>query len=226
MNEIFSSPFFGIVLCIAAYEVGVYINCKTKSAIANPLLIAIAIIIFILKVFNIPLKSFNVGGSIVSMFLAPATAVLAISIYSKLDILKKNLIPILAGTLVGSIVSMTSAFLLCKAFRLDKSLIASMIPKSVTTPIAMEISKQGGGIIPVTVAAVIVTGILGAILAPILIKVFKVDNPVARGVAIGTSSHAVGTSKAIEIGEIEGAMSGIAIGIAGIITVILSIFIK
>lgn len=226
MNEIFSSPFFGIVLCIAAYEIGVYINRKTRSAIANPLLIAIAIIIVILKVFNIPLKSFNVGGSIVSMFLAPATAVLAISIYSKLDILKKNLIPILAGTLVGSIVSMTSAFLLCKAFGLDKSLIASMIPKSVTTPIAMEISKQGGGIIPVTVAAVIVTGILGAILAPILIKVFKVDNPVARGVAIGTSSHAVGTSKAIEIGEIEGAMSGIAIGIAGIMTVILSIFIK
>lgn len=226
INDILTSPFFGIVLCILAYEIGLYINKKLKSAVANPLLIAIAIIIVILKLFNIPMKSFNVGGSIVSMFLAPATAVLAISIYSKLDILKKNLIPIIAGTLVGSITSMGSAFLLCKAFGLNKSLVASMIPKSVTTPIAMEISKQGGGLVPVTVAAVIITGILGAILAPVLIKVFRVKNPVARGVAIGTCSHAVGTSKAIEIGEIEGAMSGIAIGMAGIITVILSIIIK
>lgn len=149
--------------------------------------------------------------------LAPATAALAISIYSQLPLLKKNLLPIIAGTAVGSAVSMTSVWMMCKAFGLDEKLTASMLPKSVTTPIAMEVSNQLGGIVPVTVAAVIMTGILGAVLAPTLIKLFKIDDAIATGVAIGTS-------KAIEIGEIEGAMSGIAIGVAGVITVIYSLF--
>ena len=157
------------------------------------------------------------------MFLTPATCMLALSIYRQADKLKKNLIPILAGTLVGSIVSMTSVMLLCNVFQLDEAMAYSLIPKSVTTPIAMDVSASLGGIVPITIAAVIITGIIGAVLAPTLIKVFKITDPVVRGIAIGTSSHALGTSKALEIGEVEGAMSGIALGLCGIITVILSL---
>ena len=224
MNTILSSPLFGIVLCIATFALGVEINKKVKSPVANPLLIAIALVIIILKVFHIPLKNFNTGGDIITMFLAPATVVLALSVYNQIEILKKHFLPIFIGCLAGSLTSMTSAFLLCKAFHLDDKLTISMLPKSVTTPIAMEISRQGGGIVPVTVAAVIVTGILGAILAPALIKIFRVDNPIAAGVAIGACSHAVGTSKAIELGEIQGAMSGLSLCVSGILTVILSLF--
>lgn len=224
MERIISSPMFGIMLSIIAFKIGLIINEKLKSPLANPLLIAIAVIIAVLKIFAIPLESFNRGGSIISMFLAPATAVLALAIYRQIELLKKHFWPIIIGALAGSVTSITSIFWLSKLFRLDRTLVYSLLPKSVTTPIAIEISKQGNGIIPITVAAVIVTGITGAVLAPILIKLFKVDHPVAAGVAIGTASHAVGTSKAVELGETTGAMSGIAIGAAGIITVILALF--
>ncbi len=224
MDAITSSPLFGIVLCIFTFELGVWLNKKLKTPICNPLLVAIALIIAILQVFKIPLENFMAGGDIISLFLAPATAVLALSIYSQLEILKKHFLPILLGCLAGAVVSMTSAAGLCIAFGLDKSLTAAMIPKSVTTPIAMEISRQHGGLVAVTVAAVIFTGILGAILSPLLIKIFRISHPVAQGVAIGASSHAVGTTKAVELGEIQGAMSGISIGVSGIITVLLSLF--
>ena len=224
MTEFTQSPLFGIVLSIFAYEFGVQLNRKLRTPVANPLLIAITLIILVLNIFHIPVESYQQGGNIISLFLGPATAVLAVSVYSQLETLKKNLLPIIAGCLAGAIASMGSALLLCKAFGLDDKRVASMIPKSVTTPIAMEVSKNLGGIVPITIAAVIVTGIMGAVLAPTLIRLLKVDNSVAAGVAIGASSHAVGTSKAIEIGETEGAMSGIAIGISGIITVVLSMF--
>lgn len=224
MSEIYASPLFGIVLCIFSFEIGLWINRKTHSPLANPLLIAVVICIAVLQIFSIPLESFQQGGDIITMFLAPATAALSLSIYNQLDTLKKNLLPILAGTLTGSITSIGSVIGLCKLFGLDEELTASLIPKSVTTPIAMEVSRQHGGIVSITVAAVIVTGIFGAILAPVLIKLFRVKNPVETGIAIGTCSHALGTSKALEIGETEGAMSGIAIGVAGIITVVLTMF--
>ena len=158
------------------------------------------------------------------MFLAPATAALALSIYGQIDVLKKNLLPIAAGTLVGSLTSIISVLGLCKLFGLSDELTASLIPKSVTTPIAMEISQQQGGIVSITVAAVIVTGIFGAIFAPTLLTRFRGKDPVESGIAIGTCSDSLGTSKAVELGEVEGAMSGIAIGAAGIFTVLLSMF--
>lgn len=225
MKDIFSSPMFGIVLCIFTYKAALYVNQKLKTPLANPLVIAISFIIIILKVFNISLADFQQGGDIISMFLAPATVALALSIYRQIKVLKKYFLPILAGCFVGCITSMSSVYFLCKLFKLDEKIIASMLSKSVTTPIAIEITNQLGGIAPITVAAVIVTGIMGAVLAPTLIKFFHIDNSIAAGVAIGASSHAVGTSKAIEIGEIEGAMSGVSIVVSGIITVILSLFI-
>ena len=221
MNEFFSSPLFGIVLCIFSFGLGTWINKKVKSPLANPLVIAIALVIIILEVFHIPLESFQEGGEVVSMFLAPATVALALSVYRQFEILKKNFLPVVLGCLAGCLTSMTSIILLGKAFGLDEKLIVTMVPKSVTTPFAMEISEQLGGLVPITVASVIFTGIFGALLSPFLIKLFHIEDPVAQGVAMGTSCHAIGTSKALEFGEVQGAMSGISLSISGIITVLL-----
>ncbi len=224
MTEWILSPLFGIVLSIFAYACGVEINRMVKSPIANPLLISVILIVCTLLIFGIPVETYQQGGDMISLFLSPATAALAISIYSRWETLKKYFLPIVTGCLVGVISSMVSILLLCKLFGLDESLTASLLPKSVTTPIAMEVSSQLGGIVPITIAAVIITGITGAVICPLLIRLFKTDDSVAAGVAIGASSHAMGTTKAIELGETEGAMSGIAIGISGIITVIISMF--
>jgi len=223
-SEIFASPFFGIALCILTFEIGVWIEARTKIAVANPLLIAVILCIAVIEVFSIPLASFNVGGEVITVFLGPATAVLALAVYLQLARLKKYFVPVLAGTIVGSVVSVTSAYFLCQWLGLDMALTKSMVVKSVTTPFAMAISQNIGGIPSVSVAAVVLTGILGAVFAPLLIKLFHVTHPIAQGVAIGTSSHAVGTSKAIVLGEVQGAMSGVSIGLAGVVTVILSLF--
>lgn len=214
----------GIVLSIVAYRIGIACNRKMKTPIANPLLIAICIIIGVLQLGGIPLESYQKGGQIIGLFLAPATTVLAVSIYKQLKLLKKYWLPIIVGALVGSLTSIISISLLSQLFGLEAQISASLIPKSVTTPIAIEISSQLGGIPPITVAAVVITGIMGAVFSPLFIKVLKIKDPIAKGVAIGTSSHALGTTKAIELGEVEGAMSGIAIGVAGIITVLLVMF--
>ena len=224
MKEIFSSPFFGIALSILAFWLGVRLQERLKSVLCNPLLIAILLIVLLLSVFKIPYESYNEGGAIINMFLAPATACLAVTIYTKIQILKENWLPILVGCTVGTLTSMGSVYLLCRLFRLDEAMTASLLPKSITTPIAVEISQSHGGIVPVTVIAVIFTGILGSILAPILIRLFRVKNPLAAGLSIGACSHAIGTSRALQIGETEGAMSGLAIGVCGIITVIVSMF--
>ena len=208
MRELCSSPYFGIALSVLAFGIGVKLNEKLKTPVCNPLVIAIVLIVGVLLIFKIPYEDYNAGGKIINMFLAPATACLAVAIYTKIQILKQYWLPILVGCTAGSLASMGSVYGLCRLFGLDKSLTVSLLPKSVTTPIAV----------------VIGTGILGGIFAPLLIKLFKVSDPVAAGLAIGASSHAVGTSKAIEIGEVEGAMSGLAIGICGIVTVIVSIF--
>lgn len=222
MSELWASPYFGIALSILAFWAGEKLQKKLKSPFCNPLLIAILIIVIILLVFDIPYDSYNEGGAVINMFLAPATACLAVSIYTKLQLLKENAIPILVGCTEGSLSSMGSVYVLCKLFGLDKAMTASLLPKSITTPIAVEVCQTHGGIVPVTVIAVIFTGILGSILAPYLIKLFRVKNPITAGLAIGACSHAVGTSKAIEFGETEGAMSGLAIGVCGILTVIIS----
>lgn len=224
MADFFTNPLFGISLTLFAYQIGVFLNRKLKNPFANPLLIAIVLIILVLQVFHIPYSSYKNGGDVITMFIGPATAVLGYSIYQQVTVLKKYFIPIFAGCFVGSLVSVGSVCGLCKLFSIENSLLSSLIPKSVTTAIAMEISEQLGGIPAITVAVVVITGVLGAVLGPLLVKIFHIDHEVAQGVAFGTASHAVGTSKAIELGEIQGAMSGIAIGISGILTVILSLF--
>ena len=216
MKELFASPYFGVALSVITFGIGVKLNQKLKTPVCNPLIVAIVLTAGVLVVFGIPYESYNVGGEIINMFLAPATACLAVAIYTKRQILKEYWLPILLGCGAGSAASMGSVYVLCRLF---------LLPKSVTTPIAVSISEPAGGVVPITVVAVIGTGILGGILAPFLIKLFRITDPVAAGLAIGASSHAVGTSKAIEIGEVEGAMSGLAIGICGIITVLFSMLI-
>lgn len=223
MKAVLESPLFGIVLSILAYEAGLWVNRKLKTPLANPLLIAVTLIVGLLMLFHIPLESYQKGGDLIALFLAPATASLALSVYNQRGILGKNLLPVVAGCAVGSAVSMGSVYALCRLFKLDEAVTASLLPKSVTTPIATEISAQHGGIVPVTVAAVIITGMIGAVLAPYMIRMFRVRNPVADGLVIGASSHALGTSRALEMGELEGAMSGIAVGVSGLLTVLFSL---
>lgn len=222
-EAVFSSPFFGITISIVAYSIGVWINKKTKLAILNPLLVSYLIIIPALIILEIPLEWYERGGDIINMFLSPATAVLAITIYRQREILRKHILSVLGGTIAGSITSLAVVYLMCRMFILPDEITASMLPKSITTPMAIAVSESIGGIEAVTVLAVIITGISGNILSPILIRIFKVKNEIAQGMAIGASSHAVGTSKAIELGEVQGALSSIALVMSGIVTVILSL---
>ncbi|KAJ53530.1 putative murein hydrolase (TIGR00659 family) [Clostridium tetanomorphum] len=218
IQEILNSPIFGILVSIIGFEIGLYIYRKTKIALFNPLLICIALIVCMLISFNIKLDYFDGGGKLISFFLGPATVVLAVPLYKKINVIKQYAIPILLGVTIGSITAILSIFYLCKAFGLTSELSYSLVPKSITTPIGIEVSKVLGGIPAITVSAIIITGIMGAVIAPIVCKIFKIKNPIAIGISIGTASHAIGTTKAIEMGETQGAMSSLAIGIAGLIT--------
>ncbi|MEG1907747.1 MAG: LrgB family protein [Gordonibacter sp.] len=208
----------GTLASFAAFKLSVLLYEKVKSPLLNPLLVAVACIIATLCALRIPLESYEQSVQVISFLLGPATVALAYSVYRQRQMLKEHFVPIFAGCLVGSLVSMASAFALCKLLGLDDALALSFVPKSVTTPIAIAVSEQLGGITSITVAAVIVTGIMGAICAPLMSRLFRVRNRVARGVAIGTCSHAVGTTKAIEMGELEGAMSGVSIAVSGLLT--------
>lgn len=222
MDSILNSPLFGILLSLVTFEIGLFVNKKTKFPLLNPMIISIGMIILILSFFNINIKSYNVGGNLISFFLGPATVILAVPLYKQIELLKSNSLAILIGILVGCITSIVSVLTFYKLLGLDKTLALSLIPKSITTPIGIEISKSLGGIIPITVTAIIVTGIIGCIISPFILKLFKITDEVAIGVALGTSSHALGTTKALEMGEIQGAMSGLSIGIAGLLTVVIT----
>ena len=222
MEILTENALFGIIISLLAFEAGLLIYKKTKFPLFNPLLIAIALVISFLIVFNIVVDIYNKGGQFINMFLGPATVVLAVPLYKQLNLLKKYLLPILVGILLGSSIGISSVILLANIFGFEKVLTISLLSKSVTTPIGIEITKQLGGLAPVTVLSIIISGIIGSILGPLLCKKFKINNKVAIGIAIGTASHAVGTSKALELGETEGAMSSLSIGIAGIMTVFLA----
>jgi len=213
---------FGIVLSLAAFEAGLWISKKTKLAILNPLLVAIFIVVVFLIAADIDIETYNQGGQFIHMFLGPATVALAVPLYKKLDQLKQHAVPILTSILFGSVVSVASVVFFTMLFGLEHEIIMSLLPKSVTTPIGIELSKQMGGIVPVTVLSIIITGISGAMMAPAVIKLAKLKNKIAIGIALGTSAHAIGTTKALEMGETESAMSSLAIGIAGIMTVFIA----
>ena len=224
MSALLESPFFGIALTVLAYWLGIQAQKRTGLVICNNMIVSVALLIAVLTLFHIPYEAYYEGGSVINMFLGPATACMAVTIYAKKDLLKRNWLPVLVGCLTGVVVSVGSILVMSRLFGLDAAMTASLLPKSVTTPIATAVSEGHGGIVSITVAAVIVTGILGNLTAPFLVKLFRVKDPVAVGLGIGACSHAMGTAKALEMGETEGAMSGLAIGMCGIITAVAALF--
>lgn len=221
MDAIITSPLLGLFLSFLAFGIGSLLFSKLKTPLLNPLLFAIVCCILSVKCGIISYEKYMEDTEILSSFLPAATALLAVNIYKQLKVVKKYAVAIIVSCLAGSVTSIASVILLCKAFGVDKAIEASFIGKSCTTPIALDISLMNNGMAGVTVISVICTGIVGAVLAPTLAKLFKVKSPVAEGLAIGTCSHVIGTTKAVEIGEIQAALSGVAIGICGLLTVVL-----
>ncbi len=209
------------LLCNSAfYEIGLFLKKKFNNGIFNPLLISILFVMAALVIFKVDFESYNNGAKYLSYLLTPATVCLAIPLYEQLDLLKNNFKAIIIGIFSGVAASLISVFLFALLFQFTHEQYVTLLPKSITTAIGMGISEELNGIVTITVAVIIVTGIIGNILAEVICKVFHIHEPIAKGIAIGTSSHAIGTSKAMEIGEIEGAMSGLAIAVAGLFTVI------
>ncbi len=221
MMDFLKTPVFGILLSVVCYEIGILIQRKTKNPILNPLLLAIILVILVLTVFDIPKETYDLGGSYILFLLGPATVVMAVPLYRQINLLKKDWLPILVGIFVGSATSVLSVIGLARLFGVNIEIAVSMLPKSVTTAIGMEVSKEIGGVVSLTVAVIVLTGILGAVMGPFILKILGIKDEVAQGVAMGTASHAVGTSKAMELGETQGAMSGLSIGIAGLATVLI-----
>ncbi len=223
MNEIMgNSLFFGVMISVAAYEIGVLLKKKFKLAIFNPLLIAIAVIIVILAITGVEYDTYNDGAKYLSYLLTPATVCLAVPLYEQLEILKKNLKAILAGILAGALTSVTSVLILAILFGLSHEEYVTLLPKSITTAIGMGVSEELGGIVTITVAVIIITGVLGNMFAEAVCRIFWIEEPIAKGIGIGSASHAIGTAKAMELGDIEGAMSSLSIAVSGLITVILA----
>ena len=214
------SAFFGAVLSLGAYEVGLYCKKRWRLAIFNPLLIAIALVVGALALLKIPYSTYQSGAKYISWLLTPATVCLAIPLYEQLALLKKNALAIAAGILAGVLTSVTLVLLFAVVFHFSHAEYVTFLPKSVTTAIGMGVSEQLGGNVSITVVVIVITGVLGNILAEPICRLFAITHPIAKGIGIGSASHAIGTAKAMELGEVEGAMSGLSIAVSGILTVV------
>lgn len=214
-----NSLFFGAFASIGAYMLGVFIKDKLKLAILNPLLIAIVLLIAFLAVFHLDYEVYSESAAYLSYLLTPATVCLAVPLYQQLEILKKNWVAIVCGIAAGTLAGLGSVLGLAALFGLSHEEYVTFLPKSITTAIGMGVSQELGGITAITVAVIILTGIQGNIMAEAILRLLRITEPVARGLAIGTSAHAIGTTRAMELGETEGAMSSLAIAVAGLITV-------
>jgi len=228
MKEILSDAvFFGVVLTLLSYEIGVVIKKKFDIAIFNPLIISVVIIIILLLVLDVDYKVYEEGSRYITYLLTPATVCLAVPLYEQLALLKKNFKAVILGILSGVLTSGLSIFVFALIFNFSHKDYVSIFPKSITTAIGLALSDEMGGVVAITVSSIVITGTFGNIIADFIFKIFKIKEPVAKGVALGTSAHVMGTSKAIEIGETEGAISGLSIAVAGIMTVILaSVFVE
>ena len=225
MGEIIEeSVFFGAVISLVAYEFGLILKKKFKLAIFNPLLIAIICVIGALNVLGVDYETYYEGGKYVSYLLTPATVCLAVPLYQQLQLLKKNIKAVAAGIISGVLASLVSILVFAKLFGLSHEQYVTLLPKSITTAIGMGVSEELGGIVTITVAVIIITGVLGNMIADVVYKAAKIEEPVAKGLALGTSAHAIGTAKAMELGQVEGAMSSLAIAVAGLLTVIAASF--
>lgn len=223
MNEFFGNTlFFGALISLAAYGIGMLLKKKLRLAIFNPLLVAIVLTLGFVLVFDIDYETYNNGARYLSYLLTPATVCLAIPLYEQFESLRKNAAAILVGIVTGVITSLGSVLFLSYIFRLDHAEYVTLLPKSITTAIGMGVSEELGGYVAITVAVIIVTGIIGNIIAEGVCKLFRITEPIAKGIGIGSASHAIGTTRAMEIGEVEGAMSSLSIVVSGFVTVLLA----
>ena len=214
------SVFFGVSVSLAAYGIGVLLQKKFKFALFNPLLISVVLTIAVLLTAHISYDTFYEGAKYLSYLLTPATVCLAVPLYEKLSLLKSNWKALFAGILSGVLTSLTVVLALALIFNLNHKMYVTLLPKSITTAIGMGVSEELGGAVTITVAVIIITGVLGNMLAETLCKLFHIEEPIAKGISIGSASHAIGTAKAMEMGDVEGAMSSLSIAVAGILTVV------
>lgn len=223
MNEFFqSSMFAGVALSLVSYLIGMLLKKKFKLGIFNPLLIAIVVSIIVLLIGKVDYKVYNEGAKYLSWLLTPATVCLAIPLYEQWSLLKKNFKAVLLGLIAGVVASLGTVYVLSLIMGLSHKDYVTLLPKSITTAIGMGVSEELGGYVTITVAVIVVTGVLGNMAGALVCKIFRITEPISKGLAFGSAAHAIGTAKAIEIGEVEGAMSSLAIAVSGILTVVLS----
>ena len=214
-----------LVLTLGAYQVGLLCQKKWKHPLCNPLLIAILLVMGFLLATGIPNEDYQAGSTLFGWLLTPATVCLALPLYRQMKVLKKSLPGILLAVAAGTVTSLLCVFLLCKAFALDKALTISLLPKSITTAMGMVLSDLNGGMASISAAAIIITGILGSLFGTMLCKLFRLKDPISQGVAFGTASHVIGTSRASELGQLQGAVSSLSLAVAGILTAVLFPFV-
>ncbi len=223
MKEVMdNSIYFGVALSLLAYIAGIELKKKFKLSILNPLLVSIILVILFLAIFDVDYESYNQGGKYISYLLTPATVCLAIPLYQQIDLLKKNFKAIAIGIITGVFTSLVSILALSMIFKLSHELYVTLLPKSITTAIGIGVSEELGGIKTITVAAIVLTGISGNVIGESVCRLFKIKNPISVGLALGTSAHAIGTTKALELGETQGAMSSLSIAVSGLLTVVLA----
>lgn len=220
MKELFmDSVFFGVLISLGSYFIGVWLKEKTRWSLMNPLLISIIMVIVILLCTGVSYDSYMKGANFIGYLLTPATICLAVPLYQQVELLKKNYKAVLAGICSGVLSSILSVVALAFTFHFDHASYVTFLPKSITTAIGIGVTEELGGYVPVTVVVIIITGVIGNIFAEKFLKLMHIEEPIAKGIAIGSSSHAIGTTKAMEMGAIEGAMSSLSIVVSGIITV-------
>lgn len=223
MNDLVQhSAYFGVVISVAAYALGILIKKKFKLAIFNPLFLSIIFIIVFLLAGDIEYANYEKSANLLSYLLTPATVCLAVPLYRQIEVLKKNKLVVLLGLGSGVVSSLVTVFILSILLGFSNEMFVTLLPKSVTTAIGMEVASELGGDSTIAAAVIIVTGIVGNMSADIICRVFRINDPVAIGLAVGCSSHAVGTARALEMGEVQGAMSSLAVAVSGIMTVILA----
>lgn len=225
-EEILNNPFFGILLSLLSYRIGELLFKKTKLSFFNPFLISLLICLAFLQIFDIPLEWYNKGGDIIAFFLAPATVALALPLYRQLPLMRQYAAPVAVGGIVGALTAIVSVVVFGKVLGIDKALLVSFLPKSITTPLGIELSRMIGGVPAITVVAIMITGLTGNILSPVIYKLCRIKHPVAKGLGLGVSSHVFGTNRALEMGETEGAMSALALVFAGLLTIVLAPLLK
>ena len=222
INFFEESVFFGVTLSLIAYFIGLLLKKKFKLGIFNPLLIAIIISIVFLIAADVDYEVYNEGAKYLSWLLTPATVCLAIPLYEQWELLKKNYKAILVGIVSGVLTSLTTVLVLALIMGLSHEEYVTLLPKSITTAIGMGVSEELGGYVTITVAVIIITGVLGNMFGELICRIFKITEPISKGLALGSAAHAIGTAKAVELGEVEGAMSSLSIAVSGILTVILA----